>query len=530
VIAPKAYIPQRLPGTGLKDLTKVEMHEIRTGADVQGVRPKRDGILFVRKRRPEGTFLEGDYSIPVPPDCKIESAECVHGHFWILHPYGRGTFEMVGKRFTFSEWSDSGESEEGMVILYKGEEKRIKRYPTVEVLVKNGMANGLPVDADDGVWEVYYDGVVVVPVMYRPECTPHQNPWNYLLSLPFLAELGCYTTGKRVVYSASKSGIEGSVSYIQESVFLTGLGSELLSSNDRSFSLGRLLAAYNLPVSDIRFEEKNGYTLAYSGTKKFYISQPPPSMDEAKEQFEKQRFQIEITLSSSVFAREIISSKAFIFHGQSLLLVQEGKKPLDLVGGKANAKETPDVTMQREFEEELGVPPPKLSYLCMSYGYEDGTVFKTYLYYGMIDKRIEHPLVTYTSLASLPMYVQPWLTRFIGELQRYSLSLPCFTFNAFEQTDPSHQLDIILRHEQYARLYSFDVTHNLEAWRKNAQRQKRKFSTLIREKFISRGWSNDVAWLAVCKVLGRDANNTQEFYEGRQQYYKKLKETESVET
>lgn len=175
-----------------------------------GYREKIDGVGMVRVsfthlslRR---TFLVGDSIMEIDSDSPVMHVERREGKFKVLFPYGLSDAYMLlnGQPIVMfdHQWVDKPDPswKEGAIVLVQTStgkiEKRIKRFPSVEVDIKDGRSivdGTLEVQSPvpDGQYEVAFDFETLKLVVLSQRLSKKQssqNPRKHLMDLPsFLA-------------------------------------------------------------------------------------------------------------------------------------------------------------------------------------------------------------------------------------------------------------------------------------------------------------------------------------------------------
>jgi len=420
----KVYRPVHFDSVrgGARDFPRAFIYNMPAHLSVSAIRPKLDGIPFVKVTRREKTYFCGDYEFEVAADFLVDFAECVDGVFHVLSPYGQGTFEAYGKRFTFHEWKAEAEATEGYIMLIGGAEYRIKYHPTTEVEVKDGLARGLPIDACDGVWEVTYMEDRWVPIRPRFGYPTHPSPIEYILSVPTVLEYFPRLKHK-VQYSSTQTGLVGDTFYVRTEVFVSGCGNRSVTRDPSAFSLERLLQAYGIHdvISSVKVA---GGEVCNCGVDTFIVSIPYPRYEEAVRQYEdwkmKDDHHVPCILSCTQISTIVCSAKAIIQTGLSIALVAEGEPIFDIIGGKVERGETFDQAMVRECREELGLNL-RFSYMTEMLAWEEGTMYRVALYWAYTKLQSPNSKVVYSLPCELPLNVKPWTSRYIQEFMRMGL-------------------------------------------------------------------------------------------------------------
>jgi len=362
------------------------------------MREKLDGVPFYKIREGDKSYFVGSsISFEIDKDFPVQMAEWVNGKMHVLHPFGLPKLMIGDMEFVPHQWLPLSRKElmtykEGVMVLVKNVEYRIKHHPTVEV----DMAEmNSPSPMFTGVWEVQNSGGELVPVRPRPgKPALNKRVAEGLLqhfarvrdlNLPEVSMVDVvYKTAGPIGQSFKVSGmtvtIDSGWRVKGEDLVAPIVLSEIKTSViDQIYRVGDVF-----------------HHIVPTGT----ISSPRLLPDPVN---------------------MVVSSKVLLFdHKGSLFVRSDDGKLLDAVGGKIEPGEDSFRTLQREVREEIGVELTDAKFIGVSSQIEEECEFHTYVYLAPFDQvgKKRDEFVKFSNNSHKVEDFVPWFSRYMNLLYK----------------------------------------------------------------------------------------------------------------
>jgi len=365
-------------GFGVTDLMITEIQPPFALSDIKMSRPKIDGVPFRRI----GDYLCGTFAINVE-HCTISKAEFAHGFFY---PIEGNTCKLLGykvRQHSFREYAEP--SEDGLIVLYLGKERRIKRYPSLELICQHGVSGSLQ--------------VIDLP----------------FTDAPFIAEIALSPDGPVFIQERTVHP-QISLEHLYKVVSLH----HFPEWNERSPD-----AVLSLYHSVLKEKKQNVEYLRYDGqhvicvfADKLHIFPHTLDIDLIRLHLDNAIAQLETGEIFSYLEHHpmvIQASKMTFSTNSGLAVMRDERKDWDFVGGQLEDGENPQQALVREVKEEMNtvITESDISYIHPYVKIENGVLFITYLfeYIGTNELFCSQ----FTSYASVSTTV-PWLPKMVAEV------------------------------------------------------------------------------------------------------------------
>jgi len=361
-------------GVGMNDLT-LEEAQIVTVSDLKKNRPKIDGAPAYG----DGKMLRTFFCVA---NVAVLEAEFADGVFFVRKgdvPKDKNGF--LYEKHVFRPYSIP--SKEGLVVMYRGEEVKLKFFPTVEVLLYNGYAQGQMIH-----------GAPVVPVSLTVEVG--------------LGDGGYYFLGERYGHPIGK------LESLHKKVSLHAFPD--LYRNDCPDSLQYYeLVLENDAIEALSWHQNDsGVVITFDHCYGFF-----PHVHNLQDAFEAFAKFLELNPEGYTLCYNYMSAEVQVVQGakmsflgfNGMAVFRDGAKPWDFIGGKLLEREQPLQALLREVREESGIELCRedVQYKCLSTSLENGTLFITHVF----------EMITLKNIKSFCAYNLdninvPWLKRLIA--------------------------------------------------------------------------------------------------------------------
>lgn len=468
---------------GRHDMTFLELKEYRFGLweNIVAMREKLNGSKFVKisPKNPNGKFvLRGFVDIEVPYNCPIVLCEYTEQGMMTLFPFLVPDHKLHGLSFNCHPFETLRQErleqyKEGVILLIRNgkgfKEIRLKRQPTSEIDAEIAVAQGVFYGKEKGIWEVVWDsekkkyrGIRPRPEKYVSPVGCRDLPWMGLLIIPEVDfEVQCQVQGRYAGHHVRGSKL------ILDSGYRQGSAGGYSTSRIQHASEGLDVGAhwsYNITQREGIWKYDTEVTTLMAPKK----------------------------VNATFLPRVTTGAKLFPLTGEGLMLIQDGEKPWDAVGGKIQPGESLLECVIRETKEETGyvLNPEKIVYLGVSSAYEKPkhgqySEFHTGIFLidsvdcvGMFGSRPEGrehapPWQELRKQAALPLLSVEWLKRLVDYVYKTAGQDPLSWLRARVSSSPkveaktsfdnvqsiiqASQPSIMCRFYYYDRLYSLPV-------------------------------------------------------------------------
>jgi len=339
---------------------------------IYGVREKIDGIRFDRYDRGDRSYMCGPFEFEVPYGIGISSLEMYDGVFFILYPYRVVPFSLDSIQFEAHPWLKEVEyPREGVMVLTRDREYRLKRAPTIEVEVRGGCWLKQPKikiagTEGTGVMEIAYDHEFseFYWVGDRPCGKINDDIWSVTLcpSLSMWPDIragGQLSFGLRRYYDPGTNTLvilEGE----KQNHVINNPGNNVYVQNIHLFDPISEWGEWRITRFSVRWEYNTGTTISFI--------EFPLYLDVhlVNERFERWKIKNRMNMEGGVLVGfpiydipllevdQLQGSKLIMYdvRGSVAYYAEKGKK-LDHPGGKREIGETYRECLERELEEEL---------------------------------------------------------------------------------------------------------------------------------------------------------------------------------
>jgi len=355
---------------GRKDVTYLDLSQIVWGktGNTQLVREKLNGVHVEKILIDKCYFwsmLGFLYKVTESP---VEVLEWTEDGVFGLYPYGIPDHMVSNVMVYDHRWhapspSFVAEVEEGIMLLQGDKELRLKRIPTIEVMII------------DELWEVGLDDIGLHRI--RPRYGKKAQNEDLLDYLPTLDDLIVPTVAYHVSY-AQTGAYSGKFTFSNEMITIDS-GYRLAQGIPKHIDEGLPVTEVSdvLAVENIYYYMRDGY-------------------QNAGPQIQEKRCQTGV--------------KAIVFDQAGVMyLVKDEDKPYDFIGGTVSYGEAPVDTLLRELWEEIGYRGSReeLVFLGISTGIEKDCDWHTYLY---LLPSINLDMKKFLPI-DVPQSFQPWVPR-----------------------------------------------------------------------------------------------------------------------
>jgi len=372
------------------------------------VRGKINGLSFVRVKTESGVFLRGPWDVEISDDVPLQKVEFYGGKWYIIAPYGLPTFSLNGVVYNAHPWLHpmdfhSNVMYDGIMVLTADKEYRVKFYHTHETLI------------NDVVWEVTTLGGIML----------RQRP-------------GKAVSSSGVIHSNLASV---NVAVLSNTFPVSRIYKVVLCDYGRRQATGILAntyvidSGYRVLNKTVKIESKFSYNIGPVDDN-YPVMVVNGQMDDlvfGEVISEPRKFAFPIgfptgkSLPSTIPQKSYIGSKVILgCAGLSshYMYLERGKK-MDFVGGNHEGMETPEQTLVREIQEELGCSLSNIRFLGYSEHNDKGVYARSYVFFCRIDKDllsdptmndIFHRLHIYQFKMGpeLDEVMQPWVRRHLN--------------------------------------------------------------------------------------------------------------------
>lgn len=361
--------------------------------NVIGLRSKIPGDRFVKK----GAMMIGFENYPVPEDFPVEISEYAFGEYYIIKPYGLGSFTYQGRSYREHPFFSPGDYQsqpqaEGTMILTGYGEIRVKKNPTVEI------------DNKGEVWEVIQgprDGMYI-PLRPRPGKPLTKN---------FIAQLHTQMTEKNFLMSVPnvnwkmkivRSGeCDGSISITskRDTVVIDSC-CRMIPERPYPVRLGSGHVSLPSATSHATFDQSGCWIV----TTKEGISRTPNFPKKADQGQDAMCIGVKCVVLAQM---------------EHAMLFKDGDKPWDCIGGGVELGESPLQALVREITEETGEAPmqQQFQYFGVSDHVEDGkVVYRSHMY--VTSFAYFKPGQQWRKWEDVPVSERtPWITRYERDIR-----------------------------------------------------------------------------------------------------------------
>jgi len=374
---------------GCKDIMYVDLLTMTWGetGNTRLMREKLNGV-HVERVKMHNKYLISMLGLAMEVDqFESETLEWTERGLFSLYPYGLPNYVVSGIPVVDHVWvgpnaTDLALYEEGVILLYQGEERRMKRDPSVDI------------DIDGYVWEV---------------CRVSRDPDNVEDVVEELSQI-------RPRFGKSPADPDLLDCYPDMSVLRIPPHSTLVSYTHTGPFLGKCRMERNSITIDSGFRVR-GDRLCHVDHGIWDVSNVTDVLNRGVISYyikEGQRY------SGPTVAREPSYSgcKAIVFDEDRVYCVQDEGKPLDFVGGSVVYGETPMECVVREIFEETGnkVLEAYFLYLGNSSIVDDGVLWNSYVY--LVPFTAFQDKTKFISLKGSKIEKQPWVSRILTYSQQ----------------------------------------------------------------------------------------------------------------
>jgi len=374
---------------GCKDIAYVELLSMTWGetGNTRLMREKLNGV-HVERVKMHNKYLISMLGLAMEVDqFESETLEWTEKGLHSLYPYGLPNYVVSGIPVTDHLWvgpnaADLALYEEGVILMFSGEERRMKRDPSVDI------------DIDGYVWEVCRVSRDTEDIEDLADEVAQIRP-RYGKSPVEAALLDCFAemTDLKIPPHSTL------VSYTHTGPFL---GKCLMERNSITIDSGYRIRGDRLCHVDHGIWDISNVTEVLNrGAISYYIK-------------EGQRY-----CGPSVAKEPSYSGcKAIVFDEERVYVIQDEEKPLDFVGGSVVFGETPIECVRREIFEETGnkVLEAYFLYLGISSIVDDGVLWNSYVY--LVPFSCFQDQTKFVSLKGTKLEKQPWVSRILTYAQQ----------------------------------------------------------------------------------------------------------------